>query len=39
MNIFKLFPDLTFNIDAKSWDVAKPLAEVIRNQMQYLGFT
>ena len=30
VNIFKLFPDLTFNIDAKSWDVAKPLAEVIR---------
>ena len=30
MNIFKLFPELTFNIDAKSWDVAKPLAEVIR---------
>ena len=29
-NIFKLFPDLTFNIDAKSWDVAEPLAEVIR---------
>ena len=29
-NIFKLFPDLIFNIDAKTWDVAEPLAEVIR---------
>ena len=28
--VFKLFPDLIFNIDAKSWDVAEPLAEVIR---------
>ena len=30
-HIFKLFPDLIFNIDAKSWDVAEPLAEVIRS--------
>ncbi len=30
-HIFNLFPDLIFNIDAKSWDVVEPLAEVIRS--------
>ena len=30
VDIFELFPDFAFNIDAKSWDVSEPLAKIIR---------